>query len=287
MGRRLRSGFLRIHRPGLTENDAVVDAVLDVRAAVGNAEDALRVGFVFREQKRRVPFAVKVPFSKLGAGGLDDAARRAGGGLLQNRFFGIDLPGPLIAEPERRQDVQPGRLRAAVVNADLDEDLLGGLLGVFHKDVEVAILSKHPRIDQFVLKFMMPPPAAGLDQVGVRVGGLGILVEVLHVGMGRRAVEVEVIFLDVLPMVAFAVGQPEEAFLKDGIPPVPQRQGEAEPLFVVGEAGQAILTPAVGARAGLVMGEIIPGVTAFAVILAHGSPLALAEVGPPLFPGNL
>ena len=104
--------------------------------------------------------------------------------------------------------------------------------------------------------------------------------------MGRRAVEVEVVFLDVLAVVAFAVGQAEQAFLEDRVLAVPQGQGEAEPLLVVGDAGQAVFAPAIGARAGLVVGEVIPGVAAFAVVLADRAPLALAEVRSPLLPGN-
>ena len=55
MGRRLCSSFLGIYGAFLPVNDVVVDAVLDVRAAVGNAEDALRVGLVLREQQRARP----------------------------------------------------------------------------------------------------------------------------------------------------------------------------------------------------------------------------------------
>ena len=134
----------------------------------------------------------------------------------------------------------------------------------------------------------LPAPApAGLDQVGVRVGRLRILVEVLHVRVGRRAVEVEVVLLDVLAVIALAVGQAEEALLEDRVLAVPQRQGEAEPLLVVGDAGQAVLAPAIGARARLVVGEVVPGVAAFAVVLADGAPLAFAEVRPPFLPGDL
>ena len=104
--------------------------------------------------------------------------------------------------------------------------------------------------------------------------------------MGRRAVEVEVVLLDVLAVVALAVGQPEQAFLEDRVLAVPQGQREAEPLLVVGDAGQAVFAPAIGARAGLVVGEVIPGVAALAVVLADGPPLALAQVGSPLLPGN-
>ena len=128
--------------------------------------------------------------------------------------------------------------------------------------------------------------AAGLDQVGVGERRLRILVEVLHVRVGRRAVEVEVVLLDVLAVVALAVGQAEQPLLEDRVLAVPEGQREAEPLLVVGDAGQAVLAPAIGARAGLVVGEVVPGVAALAVVLAHGAPLAFAEVGPPLFPGD-
>ena len=51
-------------------------------------------------------------------------------------------------------------------------------------------------------------------------------------------------------------------------------------------SGYAIFAPAVGARPGLVVGEVIPCVAVFAVVFAHGAPLALAEVWSPLLPGN-
>ena len=79
--------------------------------------------------------------------------------------------------------------------------------------------------------------------------------------MGRRRVEVEVVLLHILAVVAFAVGQSEEPLLEDGVLPVPQGQAETEVLLVIGNAGDAVLAPPVGARAGLVVGEEIPGVT--------------------------
>ena len=183
--------------------------------------------------------------------------------------------------------MQLGRLRAAVVDRDLDQDVFGRFLGVFDEHVEVAILVEDAGVEQFVLEFVAAAAAAGLDEIGVRKGRLRILVEVLHVRMGRRAVEVEVVLLDVLAVIAFAVGQAEQAFLEDRVLAVPQGQREAEPLLVVGDAGQAVLAPAVGAGAGLVVGEVVPGVAALAVVLADGAPLAFAEVRAPLFPGGL
>ena len=88
-------------------------------------------------------------------------------------------------------------------------------------------------------------------------------------------------------MVAFAVREAEEPFLEDRVLAVPQGQTEAEALLVIGNAGDAVLAPAGCARAGMIVGEEIPGVTPFALVLAHGAPLSFAEVRSPLLPGSL
>ena len=104
--------------------------------------------------------------------------------------------------------------------------------------------------------------------------------------MRRCAVEVEVVLLHVLAVIAFAVGQSEEPLLENRVPGVPEGQAEAEVLAVIGNASDPVLTPAVGARPGMIMREEIPGVPVFAVVLAHGAPLSLREVRSPLFPGD-
>src|SRR6516165_6260882 len=85
-------------------------------------------------------------------------------------------------------------------------------------------------------------------------------------------------------MVAFAVGQPEQPLLQDRVLAVPKRDGKAQPLVVIAEARKAILSPMVSTRSGLIMGEVVPGITIFAVVLADRAPLALAEVWTPLLP---
>ena len=193
---------------------------------------------------------------------------------------------PVVAEPQGRQHVQLGRRRPPVDRGDLHQDVLRATLGVLHEDVEVAVVLEDARVEQLVLHLVAGAPPVRLHQVGVGIGRLGILVEVLHVGVGRRAVEVEVVLLDVLAVVPLAVGQAEEALLEDGVLAVPQGQGEAEPLLVVGEAGEPVLAPAVGPRARLIVREVVPGVAVFAIVLAHRSPLTLAQVGTPLSPGD-
>src|SRR5262249_50046705 len=162
--------------------------------------------------------------------------------------------------------------------------VLGRLLGVFHEDVEVSILVEHAGVEQLVLELAAAARAARVDELRVRVSLLRILVEIFHVGVGRRAVEVEVVLLDVLAVIAFAVGQAEEALFDNGILAIPEREREAELLMIVGDAGQAVFAPAVGAGAGLIVAEIIPGVAALAVVLADRAPLSFAEVGAPLLP---
>jgi hypothetical protein len=85
-------------------------------------------------------------------------------------------------------------------------------------------------------------------------------------------------------MIAFAVREAEKPLLEDRVFAVPQRQGEAQPLMVVAETGEAVFAPMISSRAGLVMGEIVPRIASLAVILSHGAPLAFTEIGAPLFP---
>src|SRR3989442_5921292 len=104
--------------------------------------------------------------------------------------------------------------------------------------------------------------------------------------MRRRAVEVEVVLLDVLPVIALDVGEAEQSLRDDRILAVPQGQREAEKLLVVGDPGQAVFPPTIGAGARLVVAEVLPRVAAFAVILANGAPLPLAQIRAPLLPGK-
>ncbi len=65
---------------------------------------------------------------------------------------------------------------------------------------------------------------------------------------------------------------------------VPKRQRKTEHLLVVADTGQTILVPTVGARAGMIVREVLPGVAIFAVVFAHRPPGALAEIRPPAIP---
>ena len=85
-------------------------------------------------------------------------------------------------------------------------------------------------------------------------------------------------------MVALAIVQAEQPLLEDRVLAVPQREGEAQPLVVVTETGETILTPMIGSRSRLIVREIIPCIAVLAVVLADRAPLAFAKVGASLLP---
>jgi hypothetical protein len=131
------------------------------------------------------------------------------------------------------------------VHGNSNEDVFRALLRVLHEDVKIPIVIEHAGIEQLVLELFPRSSPVPFDQVPVGILPR-VLVEVLHVRVGRRAVEVEVVLLDVLAMVRLTVGESEQALFQDRVPLVPQREREAQPLLVVREAPQTVLAPSVG-----------------------------------------
>ena len=166
----LRPFLLRIDGVFLAMDNVVVDAVLDIMSAIGNAEDALRVGLVFREEERRRPFAVKVAFAQFRMDRFDRVAD-----ALQARPVGDVAPRPLIAEPQRRQDVQFRCLRTTIVDGDLNQDVFGRVLGVFDEHVEIPILVEDAGVEQLILELITAAALAGVNEACVGNGACGYL----------------------------------------------------------------------------------------------------------------
>ena len=214
----------------------------------------------------------------------DGAPGRVFGNALRRGLGRAHVPVPGVAEPEGRQDVERRRLGPAVGRGDADQDVIDAGLGVFDRDVEVAALVEDAGVEQLELRLAPAAPRVLLDETLVRERRLRILVEKLHVGMGGRGVEIEVVLLDVFAVVALRAGQPEETLFEDGVAPVPEGQRETEPLVVVRDTSQPVLAPAVSARARVIVREVVPGGAPRAVVLAYRAPLALGEVGAPASP---
>src|SRR5690606_4510067 len=126
--------------------------------------------------------------------------------------------------------------------------------------------------------------AVALDESRVRERGLRILVERLLPRVRGRPVEREVLLLHVLAVVALGPREPEEPLLQDRVALVPEREREAEASAGIAEAEQAVLAPAIGAAARVVVREVVPAVAPCRVVLAHRRPLPFGEIRPPQTP---
>src|SRR4029453_8996237 len=134
----------------------------------------------------------------------------------------------------------------AIVNGDPDQDVFRGSLRVFHEDIKVAILIEDAGVEKLVLE---PVSAAFAIRSYDRLVGessLRVLVQILHVRMRRRRIEIEVVLLDVLAVVTLTVCEAEQPFLEDGIFAIPKGEREAQQLPLVGNARETILAPAIG-----------------------------------------
>ena len=151
------------------------------------------------------------------------------------------------------------RLGPAVGDRDADQDVVGRGLRVLGEDVEVAVVVEDAGVGELELG-LVACRGARFSSTSRAYGNsrLRVLVERLQVRVRRRRVEVEVRLLHVLAVVALGAGQAEQPLLQDRVAAVPQREREAEPALAVGDAEQAVLAPAVGAAARVVVREVVP-----------------------------
>ena len=108
---------------------------------------------------------------------------------------------------------------SAIVRGDPDEDVFRGGLGILDDHIEVAVFVEDAGIEQLEFGISFRTASIFFHQLPIRKRALRIFVKILHVGVRRRAVQVEVIFLHILAVIAFVAGQAEEAFLEDRIGP--------------------------------------------------------------------
>jgi hypothetical protein len=261
-----------------------------VRSVSGDAEEALQVGLVLGEQqlgRRPGRFAVEPSPPVARRIQLDDRGAANRVDRAHARLRGRAVPGPGVAEPRRRQQVERRRLGTAVEGGHLHHQIFGVDLRVLDEDVEVAGLVEDAGVDELVLGRAAVATAILVDQVGVGKRRLRILVEHPHEAVGRRRVEIEVVLLDVLAVVALVAGQAEEALLQNRVAAVPQRQRETQLLVAIADAGNAVLVPAIGARARVLVRQVFPRRAGGAVVLTDRAPRPVADVRAPSLPVHL
>ena len=200
---RLRAGLRGVDGIAAALHDVVVEGVLVVRLDAVDAVQSGDVGFVVAEEEARVALRVEEEGAEVGMLRRDDA----GTGRMQSRSRRVRLPRPRVPKPQLRQHVQRRLVRAAVAHLDFDQHMIRRCLGIFHEDVEVAILVEDAGVEQLELG-SIPAAAAVLVQQPAGETRLRILVKHLEV-MRRRGIEVVVELLDVFAMIAFGVGEPK------------------------------------------------------------------------------
>jgi hypothetical protein len=120
-----------------------------------------------------------------------------------------------------------GLIGSAIVDGQLQEDILGSRLGIFDVHVEISVGIENACIDDLEFGHL---PAAGRilsHQSRIRIFRLWIFVEHPRVAVGRHRIEIVVKLLDILAVIALPVAQTEKALLQDRVLAVPKRDGNA------------------------------------------------------------
>ena len=267
----LGAALLRIHRLGLTVDNEAVKGVFRVA-------DFLTGRFVVTKYQfsgvASQPEALE--FGMIKADCII-FCRKCGGLRL-----GCETPG--IAKPELDHQGEGVLFLCMVGNRNLNEDIINLGLGVLYENIEVAALGKDAGIGQFIFGLVGSAPAVFLLKLGIGKGCLRVFVEHLAVGMRRQGIEEIVYLFYVLAVIALRVRQAKQAFFEDRVPAVPQGQADTDLLLLITEAGQAILTPAIGPLARLIMGQIIPRLPVDGIVFTNGAPLPLTEIWSPSIP---
>src|SRR5947199_9175229 len=92
-------------------------------------------------------------------------------------------PGPSVTQPEGREHMQRRCIWTVICRSDTNEDILWIDFSILDHNVEVAIIRKNARVDEFVFRFTSPATAILRRQLSVGESALRILVQGLHIGM--------------------------------------------------------------------------------------------------------
>ena len=225
-GRRLGPGAIRVDRRRPAHH-VVVDAVLRDTGSSGHAVDP-RPG---SSRSRRT--AARAAAVRSGAdlehvvAELRVRARRSG--RRRRRADRLGLP-PAGSHDQSLRNQRVGRTwRVAASGPRLRTTTrmrmsVGVGLRVVDLDDPVAVVVEDAGVEQLVLRLELRASPVLDDQVVVRERRLRVVVAPAEPGAAGHGVEVPPVLLDVLAVVALAVGQPEHPLLEDRVPPVPQRE---------------------------------------------------------------
>ncbi len=131
-------------------------------------------------------------------------------------------------------------------------------LRVLHEHIEIAILGKYARIDQFILGFFTVAPPILRNQLVVRKLSVRILVQHLHVAVRRRRIQIEVVLLHIFAVIPFMPVEPKKPLFQNMVAPIPHRQSKADELVPVADSTRCRLLPSGKCANGHGRGASIP-----------------------------
>src|SRR6185437_11124475 len=198
--------LLEIDRVSMTVDNIFLDAVLEISSSCFGAIQPLQVGLIVAKKIILRFVRVEIPFSEIPM--LQHDMPFIGGHHPWFVFIGAPAPG--ISEPDGRKDMHGRRILSPVMNGYPDEDILHIRLGIFDKNVEIAVLVEDTRVYQLELRLLPRPSSVFINQPLIGKSLMRILVEHLHVAVGGRGVQVVLQFLYVFAMIAFIAGETEQ-----------------------------------------------------------------------------
>src|SRR5258708_20760100 len=137
---------------------------------------------------------------------------------------------------------------------------LNSRIGKIYKYIKIAVAIEYSGVEQLVLWLGLWTLAVLFANPRIRKRGLRIFVQILHVGMSRCRIEVEVILFDVFAVIAFVSGQAKKTLLEDRVLSVPEGQGKTQALVAATNTGQAIFIPTTSPRLSVILRKLLPGI---------------------------
>ena len=142
--RRCLSAFERgIHRSRVTSDHVLVESVF-VESFSLLAIEPRNICLVVTKKRFVTSFDVKVVCPQSGV----HCRKSAVCTHFDLRLVWRGIPGPRIPEPELRQDVQLGCFCPTILNRDLDQDVVGGGLGLFDEHIPIPVVVEYARVNQ-------------------------------------------------------------------------------------------------------------------------------------------
>ena len=284
-----RAGICWIDRSSAALDQEFAKCVLNIGIGVFGPENFLPVGLILGEDERRwLPVRPRARVKLEAAQCFVIGDQTVLGFHFNNRLLAAifvgTFPGPGVAKPKGRQQMETSGLGAAIGHGDANQNIIRRSLGIFGKDIKVPAILENAGIGQFEFRLLAAAPPIFFHQLHVGKFRLRIFVERLEVGMRRRRIQVEITLLYILAVIALRTGETKEPLFQNRIAPIPERQREAKPAFTIRDAEQSILSPAIGPAARVLEGKILPAISISRVVLAHRAPLALRQIRPPALP---